>query len=157
METRYANTLISTRGDKKLAFSDNIFDKKQAKLQEDINVQVKSDLEDVKAIANDNLTKAIADLKNLIAAKVIEAGGVVWDTEPTEGNYSNALSSDALYKEFLATRTYTDSQITGLSGALTPKVAALEASHVYLTDAEYDALLAAGKVDENVEYLIYEE
>jgi hypothetical protein len=157
METRYANTLISTRGDKKLAFSDNIFDKKQAKLQEDINVQVKNDLEDVKAIANDNLTKAIADLKNLIDAKVIEAGGVVWDTQPTEGNYSNTLSSDALYKEFLATRNYSDSQITELSEALTPKVAALEASHVYLTDAEYDALVAAGEVDENVEYLIYEE
>lgn len=157
METRYANTLISTRGDKKLAFSDNIFDKKQAKLQEDINVQVKNDLEDVKAIANDNLTKAIADLKNLIDAKVIEAGAIAWDTEPTEGNYSKALSSDALYKEFLATRNYSDSQISELSDALTPKVAALEASHVYLTDAEYDALLAAGKVDENIEYLIYEE
>ena len=42
METKYCNTLISSREDQKLAYTDNIYDKNIRKLQSDINQDVKA-------------------------------------------------------------------------------------------------------------------
>ena len=58
--------------------------------------------EQAKQQVRDNLgiSDLLLILKQIVDAKVIEIGGVGWDTEPTEGNTENTLSSDALYKTF---------------------------------------------------------
>lgn len=53
-----------------------------------------------KELVRDNLgiSEIIDLLKNRIDRKIINAEGVVWDDEPTEGNTDKALSSDIIYK-----------------------------------------------------------
>lgn len=58
--------------------------------------------EQAKQQVRDNLgiSDLLLILKQIVDAKVIEIGGVGWDTEPTEGNTESVLSSDALSKTF---------------------------------------------------------
>lgn len=63
----------------------------------------KTDIQDT--LNSDNSNKPLSAnqgrvLKGLLDAKVIEAGAVTMDTEPTEGNVNNVVSSDGLAKEF---------------------------------------------------------
>lgn len=63
----------------------------------------KTDIQDT--LNSDNSNKPLSAnqgkvLKGLLDAKVIEAGAVPMDTEPTEGNVNNVVSSDGLAKEF---------------------------------------------------------
>lgn len=63
----------------------------------------KTDIQDT--LNSDNSNKPLSAnqgkvLKGLLDAKVIEAGAVPMDAEPTEGNINNVVSSDGLAKEF---------------------------------------------------------
>ena len=68
----------------------------------------KTDIQDT--LNSDNSNKPLSAnqgkvLKGLLDAKVIEAGAVPMDTEPTEGNINNVVSSDGLAKEFNKSNT----------------------------------------------------
>lgn len=68
----------------------------------------KTDIQDT--LNSDNSNKPLSAnqgkvLKGLLDAKVIEAGAVPMDTEPTEGNVNNVVSSDGLAKEFNKSNT----------------------------------------------------
>lgn len=56
-----------------------------------------------KQIIRDNLgiSELLDILNNKIDNKVIEQGNIAWDLQPTEGNTTHVLSSDALYKTLL--------------------------------------------------------
>lgn len=56
-----------------------------------------------KELARDNLgiSEIITLLKNRIDRKIINAGGVVWDDEPTEGHTDRVVSSDGIYRYLL--------------------------------------------------------
>lgn len=49
---------------------------------------------------NLGIEEEIERLRQIIEAKVIEAGGINWDEFPTEGHTEQVLSSDALYRTF---------------------------------------------------------
>lgn len=144
MEQRYSNTFISSRADKKFAYTDNIFDKNLNKHQNEVNNQLTSIINSLKDI-KDNLNstdknKALSAnqgrlLKKLIDAKIIQVQGVIWDAEPTKGNIDHLVSSDVLYEKFKA----------------------IDDSTVYLTEDEFNALVSKGAVKEDVNYYIYEE
>ena len=53
-----------------------------------------------KELVRDNLgiSEIVNLLKNRIDRKVINAGDIVWDDKPTEGNVDKVLSSDVVYK-----------------------------------------------------------
>ena len=90
--------LESGRADGKLATSDAIFDENKGMFQSEIN-----DIQDT--LNSDNSNKPLSAkqgkvLKELLDAKVIEAGSVPIDTEPTEGNITHVVNSDGLAKEF---------------------------------------------------------
>lgn len=99
-------TLEAGTADKKLAFSDNIYDKEKEKFQSDINKETEERLNDVKdTLESDSSTAPLSAnqgriLKELLDAKVIEAGGVPFDTTPTEGHIDHVVTSDGLAKEF---------------------------------------------------------
>lgn len=61
---------------------------------------------------NLGLLQRLSRLKQLIDAKVIESGGVVWDESPTSGNTDHVLSSDTIKQEFL--KYYTKTQVDNL-------------------------------------------
>lgn len=84
------------RADGKLANSNAIFDENKGMFQSEIN-----DIQDT--LNSDNPNKPLSAkqgkvLKELLDTKVIEAGGVPIDTEPTEGNTANVVTSDGIYK-----------------------------------------------------------
>lgn len=84
------------RADGKLATSNAIFDENKGMFQSEIN-----DIQDT--LTSDNPNKPLSAnqgkiLKELLDTKVIESGGVPIDTEPTEGNTTNVVNSDGIYK-----------------------------------------------------------
>lgn len=86
------------RADGKLATSGVIFDENKGMFQSEIN-----DIQDT--LNSDNPNKPLSAkqgkvLKELLDAKVIEAGAVPIDSEPTEGNITHVVNSDSLAKEF---------------------------------------------------------
>ena len=86
------------RADGKLATSGAIFDENKGMFQSEIN-----DIQDT--LNSDNPNKPLSAkqgkvLKELLNSKVIEAGSVPIDTEPTEGNITHIVNSDGLAKEF---------------------------------------------------------
>ena len=86
------------RADGKLATSNSIFDENKGMFQSELN-----DIQDT--LNSDNPNKPLSAkqgkiLKELLDAKVIEAGSVPIDSEPIEGNTTHVVSSDGLAKEF---------------------------------------------------------
>ena len=86
------------RADGKLVSSDAIFDENKGMFQSEIN-----DIQDT--LNSDNSNKPLSAkqgkiLKELLDSKVIKAGSVPIDTEPTEGNITHVVNSDGLAKEF---------------------------------------------------------
>lgn len=84
------------RADGKLATSSAIFDENKHMFQSEIN-----DIQDT--LNSDNPNKPLSAkqgkvLKELLDTKVIESGGVPIDIEPTEGNITNVVSSNGIYK-----------------------------------------------------------
>ena len=84
------------RADGKLATSRAIFDENKGMFQSEIN-----DIQDT--LNSDNSNKPLSAkqgkiLKELLDSKVIEAGSVPIDTEPTEGNITHVVNSDGIYK-----------------------------------------------------------
>lgn len=144
MEQRYSNTLVSSREDKKLVYTDNIFDKTYKKHQNEINQQLTEVVGQLKDI-QDNLQSTDANkslsanqgrlLKKLIDAKIVQVQGAIWDSEPTKGNVDHLISSDVLYEKFKA----------------------INDSTVYLTEDKFNALVSEGLIKEDVNYYIYEE
>ena len=144
MEQRYSNTLVSSREDKKLVYTDNIFDKTYKKYQNEINQQLTEVVDQLKDI-QDNLQSTDTNkslsanqgrlLKKLIDAKIVQVQGAIWDSEPTKGNVDHLISSDVLYEKFKA----------------------INDSTVYLTEDEFNALVSEGLIKEDVNYYIYEE
>lgn len=144
MEQRYSNTLVSSREDKKLVYTDNIFDKAYKKHQNEVNQQLTEVVDQLKDI-QDNLQSTDANkslsanqgrlLKKLIDAKIVQVQGAIWDSEPTKGNVDHLISSDVLYEKFKA----------------------INDSTVYLTEDEFNALVSEGLIKEDVNYYIYEE
>lgn len=59
-----------------------------------------SSLDKEKARLNLGIPEIIQKLIQKIDAKVIQQGGVNWDTTPTKNNFDKVLSSDALYETF---------------------------------------------------------
>lgn len=84
----------------------------------------------VKQQVRDNLgiTDLLNILKQIIDAKVIEVGGVNWDSQPTEGHTENILSSDALYKTFAkyVLSSEVDRLLYGLSSDYNKKIGDLQ-------------------------------
>lgn len=68
--------------------------------------------EQAEVLYNLGLLQRLSKLKQLIDAKVIQSGGVVWDLQPTLGNIDHVLSSDVLKQEFL--KYYTKTQVDNL-------------------------------------------
>lgn len=144
MEQRYSNTFVSSREDKKLVYTDNIFDKTYKKHQNEINQQLTEVVDQLKDI-QDNLQSTDTNkslsanqgrlLKKLIDAKIVQVQGAIWDSEPTKGNVDHLISSDVLYEKFKA----------------------INDSTVYLTEDEFNALVSEGLIKEDVNYYIYEE
>ena len=144
MEQRYSNTLVSSREDKKLVYTDNIFDKTYKNHQNEINQQLTEVVDQLKDI-QDNLQSTDTNkslsanqgrlLKKLIDAKIVQVKGAIWDSEPTKGNVDHLISSDVLYEKFKA----------------------INDSTVYLTEDEFNALVSEGLIKEDVNYYIYEE
>lgn len=60
--------------------------------------EFKTQEEKQKARDNLGVTDELKTIKNIIDNKVIEVGGVSWDTEPTEGHTEQVLSSDTIWK-----------------------------------------------------------
>ena len=60
-----------------------------------------SELDKQKARDSLGITFLINQLKDLIDSAVISSGGVVFDTEPTEGHTYQVLSSDVIYRTLL--------------------------------------------------------
>lgn len=90
--------LEAGRADGKLATSGAIFDENKDMFQSEIN-----DIQDT--LNSDNPNKPLSAkqgkvLKELLDAKVIEAGAVPIDSEPIEGNITHLVNSDGLAKEF---------------------------------------------------------
>lgn len=88
--------LEAGRADGKLVISDSIFDENKRMFQSEIN-----DIQDT--LTSDNSNKPLSAkqgkiLKELLDTKVIKAGNVPIDTEPTEGNTTNVVNSDGIYK-----------------------------------------------------------
>lgn len=144
MEQRYSNTLVSSREDKKLVYTDNIFDKTYIKHQNEINQQLTEVVDQLKDIQDNlqstNTNKSLSAnqgrlLKKLIDAKIVQVQGAIWDSEPTKGNVDHLISSDVLYEKFKA----------------------INDSTVYLTEDEFNALVSEGLIKEDVNYYIYEE
>lgn len=84
------------RADGKLANSGAIFDENKRMFQSEIN-----DIQDT--LNSDNPNKPLSArqgkiLKVLLDTKVIEAGNVPIDAEPTEGNETHIVTSDGIYK-----------------------------------------------------------
>ena len=82
------------RADGKLATSSAIFDENKGMFQSEIN-----DIQDT--LNSDNPNKPLSAkqgkiLKELLDNKVIEAGSIPIDTEPTEGNTTHVVSSDGI-------------------------------------------------------------
>ena len=98
--------LEAGRADGKLATARAIFDENKNMFQNNINQEVEERLNDVKDTLNSNSTTAPLSanqgkvLKELLDAKVIEAGAIPIDTEPIEGNITHIVNSDGLAKEF---------------------------------------------------------
>lgn len=144
MKQRYSNTLVSSREDKKLVYTDNIFDKTYIKHQNEINQQLTEVVDQLKDIQDNlqstNTNKSLSAnqgrlLKKLIDAKIVQVQGAIWDSEPTKGNVDHLISSDVLYEKFKA----------------------INDSTVYLTEDEFNALVSEGLIKEDVNYYIYEE
>lgn len=144
MEQRYSNTLVSSREDKKLVYTDNIFDKTYIKHQNEINQQLTEVVDQLKDIQDNlqstNTNKSLSAnqgrlLKKLIDSKIVQVQGAIWDSEPTKGNVDHLISSDVLYEKFKA----------------------INDSTVYLTEDEFNALVSEGLIKEDVNYYIYEE
>ena len=90
--------LEAGRADGKLVTTNSIFDENKSMFQSEIN-----DIQDT--LNSDNSNKPLSAkqgkvLKELLDAKVIEAGAVPIDSEPIEGNITHVVNSDGLAKEF---------------------------------------------------------
>lgn len=88
--------LESGRADGKLVTTNSIFDENKGIFQSELN-----DIQDTLNSNNPNKPLSAKQgkiLKELLDAKVIEAGDVPIDAEPTEGNTSNVVNSDGIYK-----------------------------------------------------------
>ena len=90
--------LEAGRADGKLVTTNALFDENKNMFQSEIN-----DVQDT--LNSDNPNKPLSAnqgkiLKGIIDAKVIEAGAVPIDSEPTEGNITHVVNSDGLAKEF---------------------------------------------------------
>ena len=90
--------LEAGRADGKLITSDSIFDENKGIFQSELN-----DIQDT--LNSDNPNKPLSAnqgkiLKELLDAKVIEAGDVPIDAKPIEGNITHLVNSDGLAKEF---------------------------------------------------------
>lgn len=91
--------LEAGRADGKLITSDSIFDKNKGIFQSELN-----DIQDT--LNSDNPNKPLSanqgkKLKELLDTKVIEIGAVPIDNEPTEGNTTNIVNSDGIYKALI--------------------------------------------------------
>ena len=93
------------RADGKLATSGAIFDENKGMFQSEIN-----DIQDTLNSNNPNKPLSANQgkiLKELLDAKVIEAGAIPIDTEPTEGNTEHIVTSDGIYKSMQASKIRT--------------------------------------------------
>lgn len=84
------------RADGKLVTSDSIFDKNKNIFQSELN-----DIQDTLNSNNPNKPLSANQgkvLKELLDAKVIKAGAIPLDDEPTEGNTDNVVTSNGVYK-----------------------------------------------------------
>lgn len=94
--------LEAGRADGKLIISDSIFDENKGIFQSELN-----DIQDT--LNSDNPNKPLSAnqgkiLKELLDAKVIEAGDVPIDTEPIEGNINHIINSDGVYSAIANTK-----------------------------------------------------
>lgn len=62
--------------------------------------ELRTDEEREIARRNLGVTVLLEQLRTLINTKVIDKGGVPWDTEPTLGNFGHAVDSNDLYRTF---------------------------------------------------------
>lgn len=88
--------LEAGRADGKLVTANSIFDENKGMFQSEIN-----DIQDT--LNSDNPNKPLSAnqgkrLKELLDTKVIEIGAIPIDDEPTEGNTTNIVTSDGIYK-----------------------------------------------------------
>lgn len=104
-----------------LADAKVIKDRTQDKNQETINNETKEKLgthdDEIASLqsADTTLDEKIDDVKELLDSKVIEAGGVPFDTIPTEGS-TNPVTSDGIYKSQLKFVLWGDATDDGDSG-----------------------------------------
>lgn len=71
-----------------------------------------SEEDQYEVLYNLGILQRLDTLKKIIDAKVVQAGGVSWDVQPTSGNSDHIVSSDILYKTLL--KFYTKEQIDGI-------------------------------------------
>lgn len=92
------------------------------------------------------------ELKDLIDAKVIEAGGVSFDINPTE-NSTNPVTSGGIYTAFGEKQRLIDA----LGKRADRAEATLDGLKTkYVTEDEWEALVDSGDVEPDVEYNVYE-
>ena len=85
-----------------------------------------SEEDQYEVLYNLGILQRLDTLKKIIDAKVVQAGGVVWDVQPTSGNSDHLVSSDILYRTLL--KYYTKEQIDGIVQELWDNV------HQYIQD-----------------------
>lgn len=68
-----------------------------------------SEEDQYEVLYNLGILQRLDTLKKIIDAKVVQAGGVSWDIQPTSGNSDHIVSSDILYKTLL--KFYTKEQV----------------------------------------------
>lgn len=74
--------------------------------------EYKTEVEKEEVLYNLGLLQRLDILKNIIDAKVIEAGGIAWDVAPTLGNAEQVLSSDVIYQTLQ--KYYTEEEVDEL-------------------------------------------
>jgi len=93
------------------------------------------------------------ELKALIDAKVIEAGGVAFDMNPAEDS-TNPVTSNGLFVAFKEKQL----QIDALGKRADKAETALDGLKTkYVTEDEWEALVDSGDIEPDVEYNVYEE
>lgn len=151
--------LESGRADGKLAESKVIYDSILKQFQTDINGEYKLTKQQVEFLlpiverlndVKDTLTSIDTDkplsaqqgkiLKELLDAKVIEAGSIPIDSEPTEGNINNIVNSDGIYKNSIAKKQRYNKDNT-----------TLQATNVQ--DAIDEIVTRYGEIEGNSEYI----
>lgn len=92
------------------------------------------------------------ELKSLIDAKVIEAGGVSFDINPTQDS-SNPVTSGGLYNAFGEKQKMIDNLFLRVKNA---EANLNDLKTRYVTEDEWEALVNSGDVEPDVEYNVYE-